>query len=119
MVNKRKSLEKLYDDTCNIYEFEKVKNLETKRFTSEPFLKFENIPCRISFKNISQAQEGTGFLAVSQVTVLFINSEISIKEGSLIEVIRQEKRMKYKCSGIPAIYSSHQEIILSTYKEKS
>lgn len=119
MVNNRKSLEKLYTDICTVYGFEKVRNPETKRTGIEPVKKYENIPCRISFKNINSSQEGDSHSTVSQITVLFISHEISIKEGSIIEVTRQGQVLKFESSGIPALYPSHQEIVLKNYKEKA
>lgn len=119
MVNNEKILERLYTDNCIIYEFEKIRNPETKRTTNELVKKHENIPCRISFKNITSSENNDTHSNLSQLIVLFINPKITIKEGSIIEVIRQDKKMKFECSGIPAIYSSHQEVVLKNYLEKA
>ena len=56
----RKSIEKLYTDICNIYEYQKVKNPVTKRTEFEPVLVHENVKCRISFKNITTTNQTTG-----------------------------------------------------------
>ena len=112
----KKSLEKLYTDVCNIYEFQKIKNPVTKRTEFEPVLVHENVKCRLSFKNISSANQVTGEAVIKQITVLFTNPEISIKENSKIDIARNGRVLEYQNSGTPAIYSSHQEIILNLYK---
>ena len=119
MVNTRKSIEKLYHDTCNIYEYQKIKNSATKRTGFKPVLIHENIKCRISFKNITSANQTTGEAETKQVTVLFISPDIIIKENSKIDITRNGKVFEYKNSGTPAVYSSHQEIVLELYKEQA
>lgn len=115
----RKSLEKLYLDTCNIYEYKKVKDPNNKRTTYNSVLSYENIKCRLSFKNITSTNQTTGEVITSQVTVLFINPELNIKPNSVIEVMRNNRILKYQNSGIPAIYPTHQEIVLNLYEEKA
>ena len=70
----RKSIEKLYTDTCNIYEYQKVKDPVTKRTEFEPILIHENVKCRISFKNITTTDQTTGEAITGQITVLFIKT---------------------------------------------
>jgi hypothetical protein len=115
----KKSIEKLYTDTCNIYEYQKVKNHVTKRTEFEPVLVHENVKCRISFKNITTTNQTTGEAITGQITVLFINPELVIKPNSKIDVTRNGRVLEYKNSGVPAFYSSHQEIVLELYKEQA
>lgn len=115
----RKSIEKLYTDTCNIYEYQKVKDRVTKRTEFEPILIHENVKCRISFKNITTTDQTTGEAITGQITVLFINPELVIKPNSKINVMRNGRVLEYKNSGVPAFYYSHQEIVLELYKEKA
>lgn len=119
MVNTRKSIEKLYHDICNIYEYQKSKEPKTKRTIFVPILIHENIKCRISFKNITSANQTTGEAEIKQVTVLFISPDIIVKPNSKIDVVRNGKTTEYQNSGKPAVYSSHQEIILNLYEEKA
>ena len=115
----RKSIEKLYTDICNIYEYQKVKNSITKRTEFESVLVHENVKCRISFKNIIATNQTTGEAITGQITVLFINPELVIKPNSKIDVTRNGRILEYKNSGVPAFYSSHQEIVLELYREKA
>lgn len=107
-----RNLKKLWRDTCNIYNFEKVKDSKTKTTEFKPVLVKGNIPCRISFQNISATSETNSIAVTSQVVKLFLSNEIEIKENSKIVVVRNGISKTYKASGIPAIYSVHQEVIL-------
>ena len=96
-----RNLQKLWRDTCSIYNFEKVKDPKTKTTEFKEVLVQENIPCRISFQNISSTTETPSIAVTNQVIKLFLSNKVEIKEN-------------YKASGIPAIYSVHQEVILVT-----
>ena len=114
----RKSIEKLYDDTCNIYESGYVKNQETGiTKPTDDILVVENQQCRISFKTISPTNQTESNNKTSQEIKLFIAPELLIKEGSKIVITRNGRTTEYKNSGTPAIYSTHQEIILTLVKE--
>lgn len=108
---------KLWKDICNIYEYKKVKENRITDF--KEVLVHENIPCRISFKNIVATNQTESYGATAQEIKLFLSNQIEIKENSTIEVIRNGTTRKYKCSGTPAIYSLHQEVILILNKEKA
>jgi phage protein len=109
-----RNLKKLWRDTCSIYNFEKVKDPKTKTTEFKEVLVQENIPCRISFQNISATSETNSIAVTNQVIKLFLSNEIEIKENSKIIVTRNGIAKTYKASGIPAIYSVHQEVILVT-----
>lgn len=107
-----RNLEKLWRDTCSIYNFEKVKDLKTKTTEFKEILVQENIPCRISFQNISSTNETPSIAITNQVIKLFLSNKVEIKENSKIVVTRNGVSKAYKASGTPAIYLVHQEIIL-------
>jgi hypothetical protein len=114
----RKSIEKLYDDTCNIYESGLRKDPKTKiTKPASDILVAENQQCRISFKTISPTSQTESNNKTSQEIKLFIAPELLIKEGSKIVITRNGRTTEYKNSGTPAIYSTHQEIILTLVKE--
>lgn len=115
----RGSLERLYTDICSIYEYQKAKDPKTKITEAKLVKVFENVPCRISFKNIAAVQQTDSSATISQITTLFISPEIVIKENSKIDIIRNGRVLEYKNSGTPAIYCTHQEISLSLYKENA
>lgn len=114
----RKSIEKLYDDTCSIYESGMIKDPKTKiTKPTDDILVVENQQCRISFKTISPTNQTESNNKTSQEIKLFIAPELLIKEGSKIVITRNGRTTEYKNSGTPAIYSTHQEIILTLVKE--
>ena len=106
-----RNLQKLWRDTCSIYNFEKVKDPKTKTTEFKEILVQENIPCRISFQNISSTSETPSIAITNQVIKLFLSNKV---ENSKIVVTRNGISKTYKASGIPAIYSVHQEVILVT-----
>ena len=107
-----RNLQKLWRDTCSIYNFEKVKDPKTKTTEFKEILVQENIPCRISFQNIFSTSETPSIAIINQVIKLFLSNKVEIKENSKIVVTRNGVSKTYKASGIPAIYSVHQEVIL-------
>lgn len=117
MVKKaRKALESLYDGTCNIIEHQKIKKAN-KSTGFQDVTVLENEPCRLSFKTITSTnQTDVGASALKQTTTLFINPDIKIKAGSKIVVTQNNITNEYKQSGEPAMYDTHQEIILELFK---
>lgn len=116
MVKKmKKSLELLYDGICKVVEYKKVKKSNGATVFEEVVI-FEDIPCRLSFKAITSAnQTDSNASDLKQVATLFINPNIVIKPGSKIIVIQNNKTTEYKHSGEPALYDTHQEIILELF----
>ena len=118
MVRKN-PLEILYTDRCDIYNWESVKDPITKVTEHKKFLRYEDIPCRISFKSITSVNQTTYEPILTQVVKLFLSKDIEVNAGSEIVVYRSGKVFQYKCSGMPAKYSSHQEIILLNAEENA
>lgn len=112
------AIKSMWNGLCTIYKNEKSKN----KYGIVAFKKVEiykNEPCHLSFKNISQAEQ-TGLGAnVSQVVKLFISPEVYIPPGSTIEVTQNNVTKRYKHSGISAVYTNHQEIVLEVEQEKA
>lgn len=114
----REAIHSMWDGLCTVFENKKSKD-KYGIVSSEKVEICKNEPCRLSFKNISQAEQ-TGLGAnVSQVVKLFISPEVYIPPGSTIEVTQNNVTRKYKHSGISAVYTNHQEIVLETEQEKA
>mgnify|MGYP006968219271 CR=1 FL=1 len=75
------------------------------------------LPCRISFKTISKVSEQDGAFKTVQEIKLFCAPEIEIVEGSRLVITQNDKTNTYEKSGTPAMYTYHQEIILSLVEE--
>lgn len=110
------AIEKLYEDTCNIYTYEKITEANTgiTRQVKKNYL--ENISCRVSFSNFPSTTDDEQ-AKLTQSIKLFLPSDILIKAGSYVSICRQGLITDYVCSGKPAIYKTHQEINLELYKD--
>jgi hypothetical protein len=115
MVAVRKVIENTYNGKCTVTEHQKVvKNDHSTGF--EDVVVYEDISCRLSFENITTTNQTDTANALVQTIKLFISPDIEIKPGSKISVIQDNVNADYKCSGVPAIYPTHQEIILDEFK---
>lgn len=112
----RQAIESLYTDTCSVYEYQKVKNPQTKVTELKEVCVLENQPCRLSYGTIKETSDGI-LGGVTQIVKLFIAPEINVTVGSIIAVTRHGRTVNYTRSGEPAIYTNHQEIVLDLFKE--
>lgn len=114
----REAIHSMWDGLCTAFENKKSKD-KYGIVNSEKVEFCRDVPCRLSFKTISQAEQ-TGLGAnVSQVVKLFISPEVYIPPGSIIEVTQNNVTRTYRHSGISAVYTNHQEIILEAEQEKA
>lgn len=115
----RKAIEILYEHTCTVIEYQKkVKDPITKITSSKEVIVLEDKPCKLSYSTIKNATETENASVLQQVVKLFIAPEIFIKEGSKLVITdtRTNKTQSYKNSGVPAVFFSHQEIVLELFK---
>lgn len=115
----RKAIESLYKGLCTITNTEKVFDETTKRTTFKDVAIVENEPCRLSFSSVKEADPTSTIANVSQVVKLFIKPELVIKAGSRITVTQNGRTTKYISSGQAAVYTNHQEIVLSLEDDKA
>lgn len=121
MINKareqaRKAIELLYEHTCTVSEYVKVKDPTSKITSMKEVPTLENHPCKLSFSTTKPTQQTESANQVTQVIKLFVAPEITIKEGSKIVITHNGKVSEYKNSGIPSIFPTHQEIVLELFK---
>lgn len=117
VVNKaRNAIESLYDGYCTITEHRKVKK-ENKSTGFSDVVVLENQPCKLSFQSVnSTTATETGASAVTQTVKLFIAPEVKVKPGSKITVTQCGVTTEYQNSGEPAVYNTHQVIVLELFK---
>lgn len=108
----RKAIESQYEHTCNIKELQSLKDPISKVTKKQEVTILENQPCRLSYSSVKSANKSESNATVQQTIKLFIAPEIEIKEGSRIIVIHEGITDEFKHSGIPAVYFSHQEVVL-------
>lgn len=107
---KQKFADIMYTDVCSIYNQQKIKVNNKTKF--ESVLVVENEPCRLSYDSPKIAVQTESSANVSNNVKLFISPQIDVAEGSRIEVVREGKTYQFKCSGMPSMYPTHQEIKL-------
>lgn len=112
VVAVRKAIEMTYDCTCDVIQEEKYKK-ENKSTGFREKKILENKKCKLSFETVTKDSKDDVKANIVQITKLFIAPEITIKPGSRIEVTNVVGITTiYKSSGQPAIYQTHQEIVL-------
>ncbi len=112
----RKAMELLYEHTCTVIEYRKEKDSITKITGMKEVSVLENQPCKLSFSTSKSTQQTESANEITQVIKLFIAPEIEIKEGSKLVITHNGKVSEYKNSGVPSIFSTHQEIVLELLK---
>ena len=112
----RKAIESTYEGVCSIVEYKAVTDSETKITRHKEITVLEEQPCKLSFEKLNAVVQTDTAAAISQGTKLFISPEITINSGSKIVVVQNGVTGEYSASGIPAVYTSHQEIMLEQFK---
>jgi len=112
----RRAVERLYDGRATVEEARKEKN--AKNITSLVWMEvMQGIPCRVSYKTVAPAGRSDTADSIEQTITLFTAPDIEIKPGSRVTVTQRGRTMRFACSGIPAVYDSHQEIPLVRAEE--
>lgn len=116
----RKVIEKNhYDGICTVTEHKKVMDNSTKISSYQELVTLENQPCHLIFKTVTSAEQSESAAAVEQTTKLLISPDVIIKPGSKITVTQEGVTTDYTYSGVPAVYATHQEIVLELFREWS
>lgn len=113
----RKSIEATYFGELKVTEQRKVKDKRTKLMTDKEVIVIENQPCRLSFEKIQTSAQSDSAASLSQMAKLFLSPDIRIKAGSKLTVSQDGITTDYTHSGVPAVYPTHQEIVLDLFKE--
>lgn len=111
----RNAIESNYDFVCDIIERKTVIENNITKKKQEVTVEAKK-PCRVSFENILVNTQTDTEAEKNQKIKLFIAPELVIKPGSKIVVTGRGRTTVYKNSGEPAIYSTHQEIMLELWK---
>lgn len=111
----RKAIESTYAGVATVSEYKKVKDPNTALTSYKEVVVLENQPCSLSFEGIAAAVQTGTVATVSQAVKLFLSPDITIKPGSKIKVTQTGVTTEYKSSGVPAVYPTHQEIMLELF----
>lgn len=111
------ALRKLWDGVCSVYVIETIRNDSNGRDEPHEVLKLSDEPCRLSFSSVSSTSEQDSAPVIQQTVKLFISKEADIPAGSKVVVTQEGRTDTYQRSGEPAVYSTHQEVVLVPFKE--
>ena len=100
-----------------VTEMKKGMDAKTKLTKAEPVVTLENQPCKLSFETLKSAVQTDSAANIAQVTKLFVSPDVSIRAGSKITVAQDGVAADYTCSGVPAVYPTHQEIVLELFED--
>lgn len=114
----RKALESLYTGLATVVEHKAVvKPNHTTGF--EDIITMRDIPCRLSYGRFPAVTDTGTASGVSQEIKLFAAPEATIKPGSKVIVTQNGVTTEYMSSGVPAMHSRHQEILLTLFEKWS
>lgn len=110
------SIEKarMYQGRATVIEYQKVKD-EWGMTNFQEVTVLEDQPCKLSFETLTSST-GDPVATVSQSVKLFISPDVVIKAGSKIIVTQHGRTTEYSNSGVPAVYPTHQEIMLTLFE---
>jgi len=114
----RHALEKLWTDTCTVYQAQKVTDATTHLTDFQDVAILTDQPCKLSFKTLASAQ-GDPAAVVSQEVKLFLSSDVTVPAGCKVVVTRPnetERELTYTASGLPGLFHNHQEITLVPFE---
>lgn len=112
----RKAIESTYEGVVTVTEHQKVTDEKTKLTNYQDIVVIDSQPCHLSFETLNGAVQSESAAVVTQTTKLFVSPDVTIKAGSKITVTQAGVTTDYTCSGIPAVYETHQEIILDLFE---
>ena len=112
----RKAQEATYEGICTVIEYQDVTDPVTKRTHEEEVPVLENQPCKLSFEKLDPSAQSETAASLLQGVKLFLAPEIRIKPGSKLVVTQHGVTEEYAGSGEPAVYATHQEIMLKLWE---
>lgn len=115
VVAVRKAIEMTYNGQCKITEHQKFKK-ENQSTGFKDVVVLENQPCKLSFSSITNTKSGEAAAMVIQSAKVLIAPELVIKPGSMLTITQNGVTTSYIKSGEPALFDTHQEIILELFK---
>ena len=113
----RAALEKHhYKDVCSVIQYQDTKDPKTKLTSKQEVTVLENQPCKLSFETVKGAEGTDTATALTQSIKLLIAPEVDVAPGSKIVITHEGHTGEYSQSGIPAVYPTHQEIMLTAFE---
>lgn len=115
VAKRRKAIESLYIGTCTVTVKEEYEKPNGATGHHE-VVALDKQPCKLSFSTTTTTVGSDTASIVAQVVKLFIAPEVDIPPGSKITVTQNGITTDYARSGVPAVYDTHQEIMLELFE---
>lgn len=112
----RRAQEATYEGRCTIYEYRDVTDEKTKLSGEEEIAVIKDQPCKLSFEKLNAVVQTETAAVQAQGVKLFLAPEIVVCSNSKIIVTQNGVTDEYSASGKPAVYSTHQEITLESFR---
>lgn len=112
----RRAQEATYEGVCTVFGYREVTDAKTRLSSEEEFAVIENQPCKLSFEKLNAVVQTETAAAQAQGVKLFLAPEIVVRGNSKIAVTQNGVTHEYSASGKPAIYPTHQEITLESFR---
>ena len=112
----RAALEATYEGTCTVVEYRNVRDEKTKISHKQEIIVVQEQPCKLSFEKLSAANQTETAARVSQGAKVFLAPEIQVNGNSKLIISQNGETSEYSASGIPAVYQTHQEIVLERFR---
>lgn len=110
------AIKSIWLDTCTVKVKKDTVTLQGRTIQTDEVI-YEDEPCRLSHNSVTTPDESSHAAIKVQGTVLYIDKNKTIPAGSTITVTHEDVTRDYEMSGVPAVYSVHQEIPLRLKKE--
>ena len=115
MFNASSVISSLYEGTMTVTTTGIDKDDTTGIESSVPVTLYQNVPCRLSYSNSDEVDQGN-YGNVNQQIKVFCDQSYTIPAGSKIAVTQNSVTETYQCSGNRAVYAGHQEIEVKLYQ---
>lgn len=113
----RQALESMYEGVCTVSVYKDETNNDSGLTGKSEVVILENQPCKLSFVKSDSVVQTETIATANQEIKLLLAPEIKAAEGSKIVVTQTGITSGYQASGPPAVYPTHQEIMLKLWKE--
>lgn len=115
VVKARKAIESMYDGTCTVTEYQEYIK-ENKSTGHHEVVILEGQPCRLSFSSSPNTNHTESAAQLVQTIKVFLAPDVRVQAGSKLIITQNGVTTEYKSSGEPALYQTHQEIMLELFK---
>jgi len=112
------AIRSMWTDVCKVTVKRRVTDSTTHISSFEDEILLQNEPCKLSFSSTVPVS-GNETQGITQTVKLFLSKTVPVPAGSRVEVKRGTTTLYYMSSGEPNLYTYHQELSLSTAKERA